>query len=99
MPPLKYHFDESPCQMGWLWHHLPDYNDYKIKDIQMHIMHEQRGWVVWCPHVLHKVEHLQPYIITKTNTMVELLHSCNTWNMTPFDTKLKVFAMSNWKTT
>jgi hypothetical protein len=31
--------------------------------------------------------------------MVELLHSCNTWNMTPFDIEFKVFAMSNWKTT
>jgi hypothetical protein len=37
--PLKDHLDVSQWQMGWLWHHLHDYNDYKIEEIQMHRMH------------------------------------------------------------
>jgi len=48
--------------MGWLWHHLQDYNDYKTKEIQMHRMHEQRGWVIWCPHLLHKVLQIWPFL-------------------------------------
>jgi hypothetical protein len=45
---------QVPMGDGWLWHHLHDYDDYKTKDIQMHRMYEQRGWVVWCLHLLHK---------------------------------------------
>jgi hypothetical protein len=45
--------------MGWLWYHL---QDYKTKEIQMHRMHEQRGWVVGCPHLLHKVLEIWPFL-------------------------------------
>jgi hypothetical protein len=27
----------------------------------MHRMHEQRGWVIWCPHLLHKVLEIWPF--------------------------------------
>jgi hypothetical protein len=30
--PPKDTLDESPWQMGWLWHHLHDYDDYKIEE-------------------------------------------------------------------
>jgi hypothetical protein len=28
-----------------LWNRLQDYDGYKTKEIQMHKMHEQRGWI------------------------------------------------------
>jgi hypothetical protein len=59
--PLKDHLDESPWQMGWLWHHFHDYNDYKIEEARMHKMHEQKGWIVWCPHLLHEVLKICPF--------------------------------------
>jgi len=60
--PPKDHLVESPWQMGWLWHHLHDYNDYKTKETWMHKMHKQRGWIVWCPHMLHKVLEIWPLL-------------------------------------
>ncbi len=41
--------------MGWLWHHVHDYGDYKIGETQMYRTHKQKGWVVWCLYLLHKV--------------------------------------------
>jgi hypothetical protein len=38
--------------LWWMWHHLHDYGDYKTRETQMHKMHKQRGWVVWCLHML-----------------------------------------------
>jgi len=62
VPPLKDHVDKSVWQMGWLWHHFCDYDKYKIEEIQMHKMHEQRGWIVWCPHLQHKVLEIWPFL-------------------------------------
>jgi hypothetical protein len=28
----------------------------------MHKMHEQRGWVVWCPHLLHEFLEIWPLL-------------------------------------
>jgi hypothetical protein len=61
VPPLKDHLDKFPWQMRWVWQHRHDYNDYKIEKTQMHIMHEQRGWLVWCPHLLHKTFEIWPF--------------------------------------
>ncbi len=44
----KDHLDEFPWEMGWLWPCIYDYNEYKTRETQMHKMHEQRGWIVWC---------------------------------------------------
>jgi hypothetical protein len=52
---------KSPWQMGWLWHHLHDFDDCKAKETRMHKMHEQRGWVIWCPHLLHVLE-IRPFL-------------------------------------
>jgi len=60
--PPKDHFTESPWEMKWVWHDLHDYDDYKTKETWMHKMHEQRGWVVWCPHLLHKVFRIWPFL-------------------------------------
>jgi hypothetical protein len=40
---LKDHFNKSPWQMGWLWHHLHDYDDRKTESTQMHKMYEQKN--------------------------------------------------------
>jgi len=59
--PPKAHLDESPWHMRWLWHHIHNYDDCKIDEIQMHKMHEQMGWVIWCPHLLHEVLKYDPF--------------------------------------
>jgi hypothetical protein len=46
--------------MGWLWHCLHNYDDYKIEENQMHKMHVQKGWVVWCFHLLYEVLEIWP---------------------------------------
>jgi hypothetical protein len=51
-----------PMADGWLWHQFHNYDVYKIEETWMHIMHEQRGWVVWCPHLLHKVFEIRPFL-------------------------------------
>jgi hypothetical protein len=33
------------------WNHPHNHNDYKTRDIQLHKMHKQRGWIIWCPHL------------------------------------------------
>jgi hypothetical protein len=60
--PPKNHLDESLWHMGWLWHHIHNYDDCKIDEIQMHKMHEQMGWVIWCPHSLHEVFEIWPFL-------------------------------------
>jgi hypothetical protein len=50
--PPKDYFDEFSYQMGWLSSCFHDYDDCKTKDTQMHRMHEQKGWVDWCPHFI-----------------------------------------------
>ncbi len=60
--PPNDHLNKSLWQMGWLWHHLHDYNDYNIKETQMHRMHEQKGWIIWCPHLRHKVLEIWPLL-------------------------------------
>jgi hypothetical protein len=37
------HLNGFTWQIGWLWHHLHNYSDYKTKEIQMHKMHKQKG--------------------------------------------------------
>jgi hypothetical protein len=56
------HLDESSWQMVWLWHHIHDYDDHKTNEIQMHKMHKQRGWVIWCPYLLHEVLEIWPFL-------------------------------------
>jgi len=52
VPPPKDHLDKFPWQMGRLWHHLHNYNDYKIKKTWMHIMHKtKRMSCMMSPHV------------------------------------------------
>ncbi len=58
----KDHLDEFPWKMGWLWHHLHNYGDCKTKETQMHKIHKQKGWVVWCPHSLHQVFQIWPFL-------------------------------------
>ncbi len=72
-PPSKDHLDESPWQMGWLWHHLHGYNDYKTKETWMHKMHEQRGWIVWCPHLLHEVLQIWPFLTLNWRRLLPLV--------------------------
>jgi len=48
--------------MDWLWHHFHNYDDYKTKEIQMHRMHKQKGWIIWCPHLLHEVFEIWPFL-------------------------------------
>jgi len=62
MPLLKDHLNKFPWQMGSLWHHFHNYNDYKTSDIQIHKMHKQKGWVVWCFHLLHEVFEIWPLL-------------------------------------
>jgi len=59
-PPPNDHLDKFQWQTRWLQHHLYDYDDYKTKEIQMNRMHEQKGWVIWCSHLLHKVLEIWP---------------------------------------
>jgi hypothetical protein len=37
-------------------------DDCKIREIQMHKMHKQRGWVAWCLHLLHEVLEIWPLL-------------------------------------
>jgi hypothetical protein len=37
-------------------------DDYKVREIQMHKMCKQRGWVAWCLHLLHKVFEIWPLL-------------------------------------
>jgi len=60
--PPKYHLGKFPWKMGWLWHHLHDYDDCTIEETQMHRMHEQRRWIIWCPHLLHEVLEIWPLL-------------------------------------
>jgi hypothetical protein len=46
---------QIPMVNGWLWHHFHNYNDCKTEEFQMHKMHEQRGWIIWCPHLLREI--------------------------------------------
>jgi len=48
--------------MGWLQHCLHNYNDYKTWEIQMHKMHKQREWIIWCFYLLHKVLEMWPLL-------------------------------------
>jgi hypothetical protein len=54
-----------------LWNRPHNHSDIKTRDIQLHRMHKERGWIV-----------------TQTS-----------WNMSPLNTELKAFTVSNWKTT
>jgi len=63
--PPKYHLHKFPWQMGWLWHCLHNYDDYKIMETQLHKMHEQRGWIIWCPHLLHEIFEIWPPLNTE----------------------------------
>jgi len=56
--------------MEWLRHHHHDYNGHKIKETQMHRMHEQKGWIVWCPHLLLEILEIWPPIDTKLKAFV-----------------------------
>jgi len=62
MPFLRDHLNETLWHMGWVQHHLHDYDDCKTMEIQMHRMHVQRGWFVWCHHLLHKVLKIWPLL-------------------------------------
>ncbi len=61
--------------MGWPWHCHHNYSDYKIKEIEMHRMHKQRGWVVWCPHLLHEVFEIWPFF-----NQIEHIHNVSLEN-------------------
>jgi hypothetical protein len=56
------HIDGFPGQMGQLWYCFHGYGDYKIKENQMHKIHEQKGLVVLCPHQLHEVFEIWPFL-------------------------------------
>jgi len=57
-----YHLNEFLWCMGWPWHCHYGYNYYKTKDIQMHKMYKQKGWIIWCPHLLQKVLKIWPIL-------------------------------------
>ncbi len=53
---------QVPWQMGSLWHHFHNYDDYKTREIQMHKMGEQKRWIVWHFHLLHEILELWPFL-------------------------------------
>jgi len=53
---------QVPIAKGMIVTFLHGYDDYKTRETQMHKMHEQRGWVVWCSHLLHKVLEIWPLL-------------------------------------
>jgi len=78
----------SPCgRWDDLWHHLHDYDDYKIKDTWMHRMHEQKGWIVWSP--------LTAWGLWNTTVLdIELkAFVTSNWRMTQLRWKFKVHLM------
>jgi hypothetical protein len=76
--------------LPFLNHHniyLHEYNDFKIRETQLHKMHEQNKWVVWCLHLLHEVleiwhllrsnwRHLMPWITILHPPLVAILNWC-----------------------
>jgi hypothetical protein len=55
VPLPRDHIDGFPRKMGRLWYYFHGYGDSKIKETQMHRVHEQKGWIVLCPHQLHEI--------------------------------------------
>jgi hypothetical protein len=39
----------------------------------MHKMHEQRGWIVWCPHLLHEVLQIWPFLTLNWRRLLPLV--------------------------
>ncbi len=70
---LKDHFDGFPWQMRWIWHHFHDYDDCKIGETQIHKIHEQKEWVVWCPHLLHEVLEIWPLLAPNWRCLAHLV--------------------------
>ncbi len=62
VPFPRVHLNGFPWQRGWLQHHHQDYDGCKIRETQMHRMHEQMGWVAWCLHLLHVVFEIWPLL-------------------------------------
>jgi hypothetical protein len=86
--PPKDHLDESPWQMGWLWHHFHDYDDYKTKETWIHRMHKQKGWIVWCPHLLHEVLEIWSLFYTELKAF-----TMSSWKTTQSRWRSKVHLM------
>jgi hypothetical protein len=76
---LMDHLDGFPWQMGWLWHRLHDYDDYKIREIQMHMMHKQKGRIVGCFHLLHKVFKIWPLLTPNFRHLRCLVEEERSW--------------------
>ncbi len=85
--PLRDHFDRFPWQMGWLWHHLHDYDECKIEETQMHKMHGQKGWITWCLHLLHEIFEIWHWIDTELTLNWKLLPHLT--KKTPIEVKVK----------
>jgi hypothetical protein len=83
VPFLRDHLDKFPWQMGWPWHRLHNYNDYKTRDIQMHRMHNQKGWIIWCPHLLHEVLEIWPLLTPNWKHLPHPIEKKPSWGEGP----------------
>jgi hypothetical protein len=59
----------------------------------MHKMHKQKGWVIWCPYLLHEIFEIWPFLTLNWRCLPRLVEKQPSWITT---SQPPLVATSNW---